>query len=107
MTEEIKANRDALVDEIIQSIFDVERKTGVGWSSDEAMSLIVEGAVNQGFALAMEEANKLYKVMTTISYAHSDDCGDSEEDFSENETCECGVVAIRRALKEFKAKAGE
>lgn len=105
MTEEIKAKRDELRSKFLEK--EIEGKIYVINHYEYQKSIGFDAGFDQGFALAMEEANKLYKVMTTISWDHSDDCEDSEEDFSENETCECGVVAIRRVLKEFKVKVGE
>lgn len=51
------------------------------------------------------EIIKLQSVtIDSICTTHSDDCTDADEDFSEDETCECGYIAIVNNKKETTAR---
>jgi len=58
-----KKTLEQLKTKLIDEVYEVSKKTGVGWGSDEALALIIDGAVEASTAIHQERIKKLVEAL--------------------------------------------
>ena len=65
-------------------------------SYEEFMKLSVK------LSAATAQMEKISQALKICDTGHQDDCADADDEFNENETCECGYITIERTIAQYE-----